>query len=71
MNLYNGLVSKGHYLIVEDSNINGHPVHKNFGAGPMEAMEAFFKINNDFEIDKSCERFFITSNPKGYLRRKE
>lgn len=70
LNIYNKMVSKGCYLVVEDSNINGHPVHKNFGAGPMEAIEKFMKYNKDFEIDKNKEKFLLTSNPKGYLRRK-
>jgi len=71
LNLYNNLVSEGCYLIVEDSNINGHPIHKNFGAGPMEALKEFLETNNDFEIDKNCERLLITSNPNGYLKKKE
>ena len=70
LNLYHGLVSEGCYLVVEDSNINGHPVHKNFGAGPMEAITEFLKGHDEFEIDKNCERFLITTNPNGYLRRK-
>jgi cephalosporin hydroxylase len=67
--LYNKLVSIGNYLIVEDSNINGHPVLPNFGPGPMEALEEFLKENKSFIWDTTKEKFFLTQNPKGYLRR--
>lgn len=67
--LYSKLVSVGSYLIVEDSNINGHPVLPSFGPGPMEALEEFLKESKSFIWDTTKEKFFITQNPKGYLRR--
>ena len=67
LKIYNEFVTKGNYLIVEDSNINSHPVFPEFGPGPMEAIHDFLKINNDFIIDKKQEKFFITFNPDGYL----
>ena len=66
---YNKMVSEGCYLVVEDSNMNGHPVHKNFGAGPMEAIEEFMENNNDFEVDKTREKFLLTANPRGFLKK--
>lgn len=69
LRIYNEFVSKGSYLIVEDTNINGHPVAPDFGPGPMEAVEEFLKGNKNFIIDKSKEKFYMTFNPKGYLRR--
>jgi cephalosporin hydroxylase len=69
LELYHPLVTKGSYLIVEDSNVNGHPVAPDYGPGPMEALLDFLKTNKDFEIDKYQERFFITWNPNGYLRK--
>ena len=71
LNLYNEMVSEGCYLIVEDTNLNGHPVYKNFGPGPMESIFEFMKDNKDFEIDKKREKFLITTNPNGYLRRRK
>lgn len=69
MNLYAPLVRPGGYMIVEDSNINGHPVAVGFGDGPWEAVEAFLPEHPEFEIDGHKEKFFFTFNPWGYLRK--
>lgn len=66
---YNSLVQVGDYLIVEDTNVNGHPVWPDFGPGPMEAVDKFLSENDEFVIDERCERFLMTLNPRGYLRR--
>lgn len=70
MRAYHMLVTPGSYMIIEDTNINGHPVLGNFGPGPMEAIAEFVKENSDFERDAKCERHLITFNPQGYLRKK-
>lgn len=64
---YHSLVTKGSYLVVEDTNVNGHPVFAEHGPGPMEALEDFFKENHDFKVDKSKEKFYLTMHPSGYL----
>jgi cephalosporin hydroxylase len=69
LELYNKFVTKDSYLIVEDGNINNHPVYPSFGPGPMEAIEDFLINNNNFIIDKSREKFMLTFNPNGYLKR--
>jgi cephalosporin hydroxylase len=67
--LYAPFVQLGDYLIVEDTNINGHPTFPEYGAGPMEAVETFLAESDEFEVDIKCERFMLTFNPRGYLRR--
>ena len=66
---YRELVQVGDYLIVEDTNINGHPTYSDFGPGPMEAVEQFLAGTDEFVSDPRCERFLMTCNPKGYLER--
>lgn len=69
LNLLAPLVSVGGYLIVEDSNVNGHPVYPSFGPGPYEAIAEFLKTHPSFVPDKSREKFLVSWNPNGYLRR--
>jgi cephalosporin hydroxylase len=66
---YNSLVQPGDYLIVEDTNVNGHPAYPDFGPGPMEAVNKFLSANDEFVIDQRCERFLLTMYPRGYLSR--
>jgi len=66
---YSSFVKSGDYLIVEDTNVNNHPVVRDFGPGPMEAVDRFLSQTNDFVIDERCERFLMTLQPRGYLRR--
>jgi cephalosporin hydroxylase len=68
LRLYSKLIKLGDYFIVEDS-ICHHGLTIGPKPGPYEAIEDFIKENADFEIDRSRERFLITWNPKGYLRR--
>lgn len=67
--IYSRFVSLGSYLIVEDTNINGHPVWPDFGPGPMEAVDEFMKNTDQFILDRSREKFYLTFNPGGYLKR--
>lgn len=60
LEMYTRLVRPGFYFVVEDTIMP--PAH--------QAVEKFLSINKDFESDKTCERFGITYNPDGYLRRK-
>lgn len=71
MKLLRPLLSAGDYLIVEDSNINGHPVMPGWGAGPYEAIEAYEQeFPNDYEHDRVREnKFGWTFAPNGFLIR--
>lgn len=63
------LVTLGSYLIVEDTNVNGHPVASDHGPGPMEALEEFLAEHHEFNIDLRGEKFLLSFNPRGYLKR--
>jgi len=66
---YHGFVTPGSYCVVEDGNVGGHPVAREFGAGPLEAVHTFLAESDGFEIDREREKFYLTFNPSGYLRR--
>lgn len=70
LELYAPMVSPGQYLIVEDTNLNGHPILPDYGPGPMEATDEFLTRHHEFERDFSREKFYFTFNPGGYLRRR-
>ena len=70
LRIYSRWVTPGSYLIAEDTNVNGHPVLPEHGAGPTEAVEEFLAENAAFELDSTREKFFLTFNPHGFLRRK-
>lgn len=69
MQMYSKLVPLGSYMVVEDTNVNGHPVAESHGPGPMEAVEEFLSKRKDFMIDTSREKFVLTFFPNGYLKR--
>lgn len=70
LNLYSRFVAPGGMIVVEDTHINGHPTYREFGPGPWEAIDAFLPQNTDFFVDRTFERFLVTANPNGFLRRR-
>lgn len=66
------LLEAGDYLVVEDSNINGHPVLPEYGPGPFEAIERFLAANPDsYRRDDAREaKFGFTFAPGGFLIRR-
>lgn len=74
MELYGPLVTPGQYLIVEDTNLNGHPVP--FHAtdeeheGPFEAVQEYLKSHSTKWVnDVNRGKFGVTFNPSGFLKR--
>jgi cephalosporin hydroxylase len=71
MKLLRPLLEKGDYMIVEDSNVNGHPVYPSHGPGPYEAIEEYFRdFPGDYVRDVEREsKFGFTWAPNGFLIR--
>ena len=45
------------------------PVTTRIGRGPWAAVKDFLRETDDFEVDESMHKFFLTFNPRGYLKR--
>ena len=67
LRLYGPLVTPGAYLIVEDTNLNGHPVYPDFGR--RAELWQLLAHTSDFVVDREREKLLLTFNPGGYLRR--
>jgi cephalosporin hydroxylase len=66
---YAELVPTGSYVIVEDTVVNGHPVWTSHGPGPAEAVKNILKTRTDFGADPLLEKYELTFNPGGFLKR--
>jgi cephalosporin hydroxylase len=69
---YGDLVSPGCYLIVEDGIGDVLP---GFGGrrptpGPYPATQQYLSEHPEFEVDMDRERYVMTYNPGGFLKRK-
>jgi len=72
LKLYSGLVSIGSYIIVEDGVMDFFKPGDGIGSyvdGPYAASQVFLNENPNFIVDKKRERYILTYNPKGFLKR--
>lgn len=70
LRLYSRFVTVGSYLIVQDTSLDIWGKGKEYwNNGPMTAIKRFLEFNDNFEIDRSWEKFLLTWHPKGYLKR--
>jgi cephalosporin hydroxylase len=66
---YHELVPVGSYVIVEETIVNGHPVWPGFGPGPFEATKRILASHGNFAADPKMEKYVLTFNPGGFLKR--
>ncbi len=73
LKIYGPMVTPDCYLIVDDTNLGGHPiVNQNVpGPGPWAAVAEYLQKDKSFEIDQSRHKFYMTWSPNGFLRKKE
>jgi cephalosporin hydroxylase len=69
---YAPMISKGSYIVAEDTHMDGVPTQPGFGPGPLAATLEFLATggDKDFEQDRSREAFGTTYYPGGWLKRK-
>jgi cephalosporin hydroxylase len=69
---YAPLVTAGNYLIIEDGIVDLFRPGNGLGTwtdGPLAATDEFLRTNPHFQVDSERERYLMTYNPRGFLRR--
>jgi cephalosporin hydroxylase len=69
-------IDHGHVITVDTQKFEGRPEHPRHRthvplpwAGTVEAATEFLAFNSHYEVDRACEKFLHTANPRGFLRR--
>jgi cephalosporin hydroxylase len=68
LRLYTPLVGEGCYFIAEDGIVDVMD-WKEYTPGPLVAAHRFVAESDEFEIDRSREKFLLTYAPDGFVRR--
>lgn len=68
LRLYADFVAAGSYLVVEDTNINGHPALPEYGLGPFEAAAQYFPTDPRFTHDAELPKRNLFSFHQWYRR---
>jgi cephalosporin hydroxylase len=66
---YSDLVGVGSYVVVTDTVVNGRPVWPSFGPGPFEGVKQILNVHGGFVPDPAMEKYALSFNPGGFLRR--
>jgi len=74
LRLYHKFINCENYIVVFDTITSklaelGICDKLHLDNGPKEAIEEFLKEHNDFEIDKSYNKLYVSCSQNGYLRR--
>ena len=71
LHAYAPMVTSKSYLVVEDTHLDGVPTQKDFGPGPLAAVQTFLAepAGKDFTQDFAREALIMTFNPGGWLRK--
>lgn len=66
---YASNVGIGSYVVVAETIVNGHPVWPAFGPGPAEAVKQILRGHGEFAPDPLKQKYSLSFNPGGFLRR--
>ena len=69
MEIYGEMVTPGQYMVVEDTHLYGHPVRQYELGDPWKAVGEYLAQRSDFVADRSREKYGLTFNPSGWLKK--
>ena len=71
LSLWPRLVTTGSYLVVEDTVIDAfdRPGHRFKDGGPAKALGPWLTTHPGFEVDSSRDKFMLSMNPGGWVRK--